>query len=57
MTFKSGANGVAKKGHTKGKNLGDSGSDVSILVLKLVVTAQQLKAALLAGQWPNKVYT
>ena len=34
MTFKSGANGVAKKGHTKGKNLGDSGSDVSIMVGK-----------------------
>jgi hypothetical protein len=25
MTFKSGANGIEKKGKTKGKNLGDSG--------------------------------
>lgn len=29
MSFKSGANGIAKKGHTKGKNLGDSGASVS----------------------------
>jgi hypothetical protein len=25
MTFKSGANGIEKKGKTKGRNLGDSG--------------------------------
>ena len=29
MSFKSGANGIAKKGHTKGKNLGDTGANVS----------------------------
>ncbi len=30
MGFKSGADGVAKKGKTKGKNLGDSGPSVGI---------------------------
>jgi hypothetical protein len=30
MTFKSGANGIAKKGKTKGKNFGDSGPSVGI---------------------------
>jgi hypothetical protein len=30
MTFKSGANGITKKGKTKGKNLGDSGPNVGI---------------------------
>ena len=34
MGFKSGANGIAKKGHTKGKNLGDAGSHVGIQVGK-----------------------
>jgi hypothetical protein len=28
MTFKSGANGIEKKGKTEGKNLGDSGPTV-----------------------------
>jgi hypothetical protein len=28
MSFKSGANGIEKKGKTKGKNLGDSGPTV-----------------------------
>jgi len=28
MTFKSGADGIAKKGKTKGRNLGDSGPTV-----------------------------
>jgi hypothetical protein len=30
MSFKSGADGVTKKGKTKGKNLGDSGPNVGI---------------------------
>jgi hypothetical protein len=30
MSFKSGANGVEKKGKTKGKNLGDSGPSIGI---------------------------
>ena len=30
MSFKSGANGIEKKGKTKGKNLGDSGPTASI---------------------------
>jgi hypothetical protein len=30
MSFKSGADGVTKKGKTEGKNLGDSGPTVSI---------------------------
>ena len=30
MTFKSGANGIEKKGKTKGKNLGDSGPSKGI---------------------------
>jgi hypothetical protein len=30
MTFKSGANGIEKKGKTKGRNLGDSGPTVAI---------------------------
>jgi hypothetical protein len=30
MTFKSGANGIAKKGKTKGKNFGNSGPNVGI---------------------------
>ena len=30
MTFKSGANGIEKKGKTKGKNLGDTGPTVAI---------------------------
>lgn len=30
MSFKSGANGVEKKGKTKGKNLGDSGPTAKI---------------------------
>ena len=29
--FKSGADGVAKKGKTKGKNLGDSGPKVGVM--------------------------
>jgi len=29
MSFKSGANGIEKKGKTKGKNLGDSGPTAS----------------------------
>jgi len=29
MSFKSGANGIEKKGKTKGKNLGDSGPTVA----------------------------
>ena len=31
MAYKSGADGVAKKGKTKGKNLGDSGSNVGVV--------------------------
>ena len=31
MSFKSGANGIEKKGKTKGKNLGDSGPTVAAL--------------------------
>ena len=31
MGFKSGANGIEKKGKTKGKNLGDSGPSVGSL--------------------------
>jgi len=30
MSFKSGADGVTKKGKTKGKNLGDSGPSIGI---------------------------
>lgn len=30
MSFKSGANGIEKKGKTKGKNLGDSGPTVGV---------------------------
>ena len=30
MAYKSGADGVTKKGKTKGKNLGDSGPNVAI---------------------------
>ena len=30
MTFKSGANGIEKKGKTKGKNLGDSGPTAGV---------------------------
>jgi len=30
MSFKSGADGVTKKGKTKGKNLGDSGPSVGL---------------------------
>ena len=30
MSFKSGANGIEKKGKTKGKNLGDSGPTAKI---------------------------
>lgn len=30
MTFKSGANGIEKKGKTKGTNLGDSGPTASV---------------------------
>lgn len=30
MAYKSGADGVTKKGRTKGKNLGDSGPTVAI---------------------------
>ncbi len=30
MAYKSGADGVAKKGKTKGKNLGDSGPTVGV---------------------------
>lgn len=30
MSFKSGANGIEKKGKTKGKNLGDSGPNVGL---------------------------
>jgi hypothetical protein len=30
MTFKSGADGITKKGKTKGKNLGDSGPSVGL---------------------------
>lgn len=30
MTFKSGANGIEKKGKTKGRNLGDSGPTAGI---------------------------
>jgi hypothetical protein len=30
MTFKSGANGIEKKGKTKGKNLGDSGPTAKV---------------------------
>lgn len=30
MAYKSGADGVAKKGKTKGKNLGDTGPNVGI---------------------------
>jgi hypothetical protein len=30
MSFKSGANGIEKKGKTKGKNLGDSGPTLGI---------------------------
>ena len=31
MAYKSGADGIVKKGKTKGKNLGDSGSNVGIV--------------------------
>ena len=31
MSFKSGANGIEKKGKTKGKNLGDSGPTAAAL--------------------------
>jgi hypothetical protein len=34
MTFKSGADGITKKGKTKGKNLGDSGPNVGTDSLK-----------------------
>jgi len=30
MSFKSGADGVTKKGKTKGKNLGDSGPSIGV---------------------------
>ena len=30
MTYKSAADGITRKGRTKGKNLGDSGSSVGI---------------------------
>ena len=30
MSFKSGANGIEKKGKTKGKNFGDSGPNVGL---------------------------
>ena len=30
MSFKSGANGIEKKGKTKGKNLGDSGPTAKV---------------------------
>jgi len=30
MSFKSGANGIEKKGKTKGKNLGDSGPTAAV---------------------------
>ena len=30
MTFKSGANGIEKKGKTKGRNLGDSGPTAKV---------------------------
>ena len=30
MSFKSGANGIEKKGKTEGKNLGDSGPTVGV---------------------------
>jgi len=30
MSFKSGANGIEKKGKTKGKNLGDSGPSMGV---------------------------
>ena len=35
MTFKSGANGIEKKGKTKGKNLGDSGPIVAPKTMKM----------------------
>ena len=40
MSFKSGANGIAKKGKTKGTNLGDSGASVgeTKLIKKLAGT-------------------
>jgi len=31
MAYKSGADGIVKKGKTKGKNLGDSGPNVGIV--------------------------
>lgn len=34
MSFKSGANGIEKKGKTVGKNLGDSGPTASVLKSK-----------------------
>jgi len=40
MAYKSGADGIAKKGKTEGRNLGDTGSSVGI---KKVLYTQVLK--------------
>ena len=47
MSFKSGANGIEKKGKTKGKNLGDSGPTAKIQnggKKNLGVTGQAMRA-------------
>ena len=47
MSFKSGANGIEKKGKTKGKNYGDTGPNVAIQnggKKNLGVTGQAMRA-------------
>jgi hypothetical protein len=47
MSFKSGADGITKKGKTKGKNLGDSGPSVATQKggkKSLGVTGQAMRA-------------
>ena len=47
MSFKSGANGIEKKGKTKGKNLGDSGPYMGIQKggkKSLGVTGKEMRA-------------
>jgi hypothetical protein len=48
MAYKSGADGVTKKGKTKGKNLGDSGPTVAVQSAKgkkgaSTVTGEQMR--------------
>ena len=47
MSFKSGANGIEKKGKTKGKNFGDSGPSMGVQKggkKSLGVTGQAMRA-------------